>query len=156
MNGSPRTTRTTEIRWPDKTTGPYLISAQWRWLQGRWQLVAYSQGFASEQNVRELQTEDARALRLPLIKARSALELARQLKAEGEELTGVPAPPPWSRQQYRRELLRQREAAEAREASQPRGRGRPPARLTSSCRWDASTLRPTAPQAHRPRPWPSS
>ena len=83
--GSP-TTRTTKIRYPDKRKGPFLISGEWRWLQEQWQLVGYSQGFADEADLRELQTEDARALRLPLIKARSALELARQLRAEGQGL----------------------------------------------------------------------
>ena len=126
--GSP-TTRTTKIRYPDKRKGPFLISGEWRFLAGRWQLVGYSQGFASEIDVRELQSEDARALRLPLIKARSALELLRQLRADGQDTSGVPAPPPSARQQYRLALLRQREEAEAAQAAKRRGRGRPPVPL---------------------------
>ena len=129
MDASSPTMRTTQIRYPDKRKGPFLIRGEWRWLQGQWMLVGYAQGFAEEADLRELQTEDARALRLPLIKARSALELARQLRAEGQELAGVPTPPPSSREQYRRKLLRQREEAEAAQAAQRRGRGRPPVPL---------------------------
>jgi hypothetical protein len=121
--------RTTTIRYPDKRKGPFLITGEWRWLQEQWQLVAYRQGFVSEAEVRELQTEDARALRLPVIKARSALELDRQLRAEGQDRSGVPTPPPSSREQYRRKLLRQREEAEAAQGAKRRGRGRPPVPL---------------------------
>jgi len=129
MDASSPTTRTTQIRYPDKGKGPFLISGEWRWLQGQWMLVGYAQGFAEEADLRELQTEDARALRLPLIKARSALELARQLRAEGQGLAGVPTPSPSSREQYRRKLLAQREQAEVAQAAQRRGRGRPPVPL---------------------------
>jgi len=129
MDASSPTPRTTKIRYPDKRRGPFLITGEWRWLQGQWMLVGYRQGFAEEADLRELQTEDARALRLPLIKARSALELARQLRAEGQALAGVPTPPPASREQYRRKLLRQREEAEAAQAAKRRGRGRPPVPL---------------------------
>ena len=124
MDDISRTIRTTQIRWPDAKQGPYLISGQWRWLQGRWQMVSYSQTFANEQDMRELRTEDSRALRLPAIRTLSAIELRGQLEEDGEELAGLPSPPPSSRQQYRRELLRRREATEALQASLPRGAGK--------------------------------
>ena len=97
VNSKSDKTRVTQIRWPDAKQGPYLISGQWRWLQGRWQMVSYSQTFANEQDMRELQTEDSRALRLPAIRTHSAVELRRQLKHDGEELAGLPSPPPSSR-----------------------------------------------------------
>jgi hypothetical protein len=117
--------RVTQIRWPDAKQGPYLISGQWRRLQGRWQMVGYSQTLANEKDLRELQTEDSRTLRLPAIRTLSAVELRRQLEEDGAELAGLPSLPPSSRQEYRRELLRRRAAAEKLRASQPQGRGRP-------------------------------
>ena len=90
--------RVTQIRWPDAKQGPYLISGQWRWLQGRWRMVGYSQTLAIEKDLRELQTEDSRALRLPAIRTLSAVELRRQLEDDGAELAGLPSPPPSSRQ----------------------------------------------------------
>ena len=81
VNSKSNKTRVTQIRWPNAKQGPYLISGQWRFLQGRWQMVSYSQSFANEKDMRELQTEDARALRLPAIRTQSAVELRRQLEA---------------------------------------------------------------------------
>ena len=129
MTSNSDRTRVTQIRWPDAIKGPYLISGQWRFLQGRWQMVGYSQTLANEEDLRELQTEDSRALRLPAIRTLSAVELRRQLEEDGEELVGLPSPPPSSREAYRRELLKSREAAEELRARQPRGRGRPPVSL---------------------------
>jgi hypothetical protein len=122
------TAQTTQILWPDKRKGPYLITSQWRLLDERWQMVGFAQTMADEAKPREMTTEDARALRLPQIRMRAAEELRRQLRAQRASLAGVPQVAAATRAAYRRELEKRRRIEEEREAARPR-RGRPPVPL---------------------------